>query len=437
MSHFDRLAHRGPRLGAAVLIAAIALPWAAPAAAQGKWKPNDELPDNHPTNDPYTQGDPELMQAAGIVSLGGFEFGRTTTAEVDEYLAQADIRWIETEHFEIGMALAPYKPGRADKKKIAAELAELQAVLPDVPLKPRSLDPWLRAHLFARRAEAVYARVQQILQVTDEDFPPEPLEFYNLSETFMGLGPYLGQRGKFELLFLPSEGLGNDFLVNQFGLDVLRSQRWNVTTRNTLIAVLVADDQTRKSDTAMHGHMAFNLTVNLLDGYKFYSYELPIWLREGLAHVLEREISPEFNSFDGDEGTAGVRTTKSDWLAETRKLHRKGELPSLSKLSRVRTYGELTLPLHYGCWSKMQFLIEAYPDGAAAVLSDLTGLLDDEGYPDGSNMLDHQRNSFREHLGLTYSQFDAAWAEWLASPAAEAAQTPPPERGPEWGQGGF
>ena len=38
--------------------------------------------------------------------MGGFEFATTDTAEVDEYMAVCDIKWIETEHFELGFGLA-------------------------------------------------------------------------------------------------------------------------------------------------------------------------------------------------------------------------------------------------------------------------------------------------------------------------------------------
>ncbi|QDU66291.1 hypothetical protein [Engelhardtia mirabilis] len=418
------------RSTAALAATCLVLAAATPTWAQGD---DEDLPPNHPSTDPYTQGDAVLLAAAGLTSLGGFEFGTTDTADVDKYMAEADIRWIETEHFQIGMALGPYKPGRTDKKKIQAELAELQLVLPEVPLKPRSLDPWLRAHLFARRAEAIYTRMQQILQVDDSMFPP-PVEMFDINSKFMGMGPYLGQRNKYEVLMVPSEGMGNDFLSHYFGLQVYQSQRWNVLERDSLVAVLVVDDGDLKDDTGMHCHMAFNLAINLLDGYKHYSYELPIWIREGIGHLLEREVSPVFNTFDGDEGSAGVQTTKSDWLGETRKLIKKDELPSMAKMVRLRGYGELDLPLHFACWSKAQYLAEVHPDALAKILGDLTGLLSEDHIPDGSNMLDHHREAFQTHLGMTYAQFDSAWLEWVESPAAELAQTPPPERDEGIGQ---
>ena len=78
-----------PRL---ILLCALLLPAlvaaliAALAPAADAQRDEDEVPRNHPSTDPYTGGDPALMEAAGIVSLGGFEFGTTDTAEVDRFL---------------------------------------------------------------------------------------------------------------------------------------------------------------------------------------------------------------------------------------------------------------------------------------------------------------------------------------------------------------
>ena len=54
-------------------------------------------PRNHPIQCVYCGGNPELMEAAGIFSHGGFEFGKTDTKGLDAFLATSDIRWIETE----------------------------------------------------------------------------------------------------------------------------------------------------------------------------------------------------------------------------------------------------------------------------------------------------------------------------------------------------
>src|SRR5688572_8185956 len=108
---------------------------------------------NDGANCPYCKGDAELMAKAKLVSHGGFEFGINDTAKIDAYLAAADIRWLESEHFQIGLALSPHKVKEEEKKKVRAELAKLAEVLPEVDTRTKILDPWLRLHLYAQRCE--------------------------------------------------------------------------------------------------------------------------------------------------------------------------------------------------------------------------------------------------------------------------------------------
>ena len=84
-----------------------------------------KLPKNDPSLCPHCHGDPEIMKAAGIVSHGGFTVGRKTTEEVDKQLGTAEIYWIETKHFELGMALGRMKVKQEDKQKLRDECALL------------------------------------------------------------------------------------------------------------------------------------------------------------------------------------------------------------------------------------------------------------------------------------------------------------------------
>ncbi|MDB4734062.1 hypothetical protein OAF73_01665, partial [Planctomycetota bacterium] len=118
---------------------------AAVAAAQ---KPLDRSkPLTDPANDPYTRGGKEkYVEAAGYVSMGGFEFGAApdTTAEVSALLPDVEIRWIETPHFELGIALPKVKVTKEERKKVKAELTKLRKALPDVKPDTKIMDPWLR-----------------------------------------------------------------------------------------------------------------------------------------------------------------------------------------------------------------------------------------------------------------------------------------------------
>ena len=364
--------------------------------------------------DPHTGGKPELMQAAGVVSYGGFEFAREDTAAIERLLGVVDIKWIETAHFEIGFGLGPYKLRQDERKKVAAELTRLKEKLPSINPKQTQLDPWLRAHLVAQRLEDSYAQFLSVVRLTDADFPDGTTPFVpGEGKAYMGEGPILGQKGKIEVLLLPSEAASVTFLRHSYGMSIKRTQRWNLPDRDTL-SITIHEAQGRlRVDTALHAHLVFNAAHCFLEGLKHYSYDAPRWLQEGFAHWMERQVSPLYNSFDGDEGSAPEMTSKSDWEAETKKMVASGDAPRISEMINFTTYGEFEIEHHFATWSMIDFLAREHPDGLANLLKGIKGLLDEKGYADGSRVPDTHRELFRSEFGMTYLQFDEAWRTWV------------------------
>src|SRR5262245_59935263 len=105
----------------------------------------------------------------------------------------------------------------------------------------------------------------------------------------------------------------------------------------------------------------------MLDGYKHYSYETPWWIREGLAHFVEREINPKFNSFDSTEGAVAEMTKESDWSAEVKRMIQSGKAPRMAEMANLKTPAEFKLPHHFACWSMTAFLIEKHPEAWACL----------------------------------------------------------------------
>lgn len=374
---------------------------------------NRKLPPNAPENDPYTKGgDPELMKAAGILSHGGFEFSISDTHAVDEYLGNSDIRWLETEHFEIGFALGSYRVSQKEKKVFLRDLTRLAERLPTVDPKRKLIDPWLRAHLYAMRAEDIYEDFLSIIQMQPSDFPSRGTA-WNREGRYPGEGPHMGQKGKYEILILPNKSVHVDFLSHNYGLQIERTQRWNVVPRDSITLIIHTQQGSLKTDAALHGHVAFNLGHNLFDGLKHYSYDTPIWLHEGLAHFMERRISPKHNSFDGSEGSIPVISKLKDWEPQVRKIVSKGDAPRMASLIRLKNYGQMTLDDHFCTWSMIDYIYRTNKDGLAAMMQGLKGRTTPEGLPDGSNIPDAHRELFKKHLGMTYSAFDTAWSEWV------------------------
>jgi glutaredoxin len=374
-----------------------------PALAQRK---------NDPSLCPYCKNDPTLMQQSGIVSHGGFQFGKNDTKKVDELLATSDIRWIETAHFEIGFAMGSHKVKQEEKEKLRSELARLAVTLPAVDSREKILDPWLRSHLYAQRAEDVWKRFLGLMRVEESDFPKGD-KLYDGKSKYMGIGPYLGEKGKYEVLVVPSEAALVSYLQTHFGLLTKKTQRWNLVDKDVLSVTINGNEDNLREDEALHAHLVFNLTINLLDGYKHYSYDTPIWIREGLAHFCEREISQKFNSFDSSEGAVADVSRKEKWEPEVRKLIASGKAPRMAELVAMKDYSELTLPKHYATWSMVDFLVKTDPAGFACLNDAIHGLLNSEGIPDGSKLLDVHRDKFKECLKFTYAEFDTRWAEWV------------------------
>jgi hypothetical protein len=395
------------RLFGLVAAGLLLLAGAAGASGQTAKKPARA---NDPIACPWCKNDPLLMKAAGIVSHGGFAFGKTDTMRVDAQLSSTDIRWIETDSFRIGFALGTQKLKIDEKKKMLAELSRLALVLPEVKPETTVLDPWLRVHLYAQRCEDIRTRFLDLIQGHE-------LEFADGSGTFVGAykgeGPFLGQKDKYEVLMLPSETLQTQFLLEHAGLPLKVSHRWHNLERGALGIYCHQQQGDLRQDAGMHGHVAFNLAHNLFDGLYHYSYDTPVWLHEGLAHLFEREINERHNSFDSGEGAVAEMTKKANWKPEVMRLISSGDAPRMAELMAIKSYAELKLPHHYVTWSMLDYLSKSNPDGLAAFLRAIKLNLDERGVPTGANLPEWHRKCFREHLGLGFAEFDEAWRAWV------------------------
>ena len=388
------------------LAAAFAIALVLPVGQKDKKRPND------PANDPYTQGDPEILKAAGIVSLGGFDFGKAgwTTTKVDDYLASNEIRWVETEHFKIGFGLDSYKVKLQEKKKIIAELTRLKVFMPKIQPENGTLDPWVRLYLTAQRCEDIYKRFLEITCAESSEFADGTGVY---SGGYKGEGPYLGMKEKYEVFIVPNEGTQVTWLNANTGLSIRNTQRWHFTDRGAISVVMHARQGQLRQDAALHGHIAFNLAHNLYDGLNHYSYDTPVWLHEGLAHYMEREVDPEHNSFDSGEGAVADQTSKSNWKPEVLKLINSGEATRMAELMAIKTYSELKLPHHFTTWSIIDFLLQTKPTEFAKYLWAVKRNYDEQGLPTGAKLPDWHRTQFKEILGWSYAEFDEAWRAWV------------------------
>ena len=367
--------------------------------------------------DPYTRGDDEAVAAAGYVTLDMRAWaGDYGTRDIQELLGGVPLVWIETEHFRLGSTLPATAVHKVEKQRVRAELKRLKARLPRVKDRTKTLDPWLRAHLYAQRLEDVYARVQGLLGVTDADFV-RPLP-EGATRPARGQGPYLGMGDKFCVLLLErSSSLGRygarwgtspdpaPQVLYDAGADALgfaTCQEWFTGELG--------------HDTAFQCHVTWFVSQLLLRGYNGYAFEHSLWLRQGFGHVLSREIDPRFNTLPRIPDTVAETLDRWDWAPSVRARVGHGLAPGLAEMALWDPVGRRTFADHRMAWSRADWLLRQDPEAVARFFALATAPFDAGGQvPTREQVAAHERQALQSALGLDEAAADAAWAAWVES----------------------
>ncbi len=404
-------------LTTALLLLLVAIPDAATAQRKSTKLPKYKI-------DPYTKNKPKLIAKLGYVSYGPFSFGQrgsaeVTTTEIEKKLSYVQLIWVETPHFKIGMTVDPWAVPFDPKTraKIRAELGQLKENgLPKVNPKTRRLDRWLRLHLVAMRMENIYAEFQDWLGVTDASFPQRTEDVIVGQGEYMGQGTYLGQTDKYLVLVFQSTRTHNDYLKSFTGRNSEYGQRWNFKIPGSLFYGVSTDGKTGdlKHDTGLHKNLAYNITANMLDGYRFYSYDLPVWIRVGIPHWFARKVSPKWNVFDQNEGSAMSDDKRWRWQPVVRKLVSSRKYTRFSEAYAMRDYGELDPNDHIVNWSRWDFLASQGKPKFAAFMKLVKGRVHAKDWtPDDSDLVGATRDALQQVYGLSPLTIDAKWATWV------------------------
>lgn len=357
---------------------------------------------------PWCKNDPALMKKVGIVSHGPIAIGPKGSEAMIASLPAGQWVFLETAHLRWASSLPSVPVDLEDKKRVMAEAARLHELLPAVPLEPRKLDPYLRLHFFAMKGEELYARFQKLLRVTDADFP----ESRAFDKPFMGNGPYLGEKQKYEVVIHSNLANHHLFTAEFAGARVTGSLRYHFSDVHKLIVSIPAEDADLRKDKWLYPHVVHNLTHQMFCGYKHFSYDPPPWIDEGLACALEKEVEPQSTTNEGEEGSLSDLKGPRDWAAAARKLIGLGKQKTTAELMHSKSLDALDLDARVTAWSMMRFLIETEPEAFSKLLGTLKGQLDEKGYPTGKDLPDLTRRSMKELWGWTPVTFDEAWKAW-------------------------
>jgi hypothetical protein len=376
-------------------------------AAAGQSRKKKELPEPRP----WSEG--------GILNNEVQAVGDPAMPRFAESFPGKEWLYLETVHCRIASSMGEQSLGKKDRVRMADELIELRLYFPTLPAVPKKLSAEMYLFLIGLRLEKLYTNVQQVFQVKDSDFPSSRAAQQGQG-AYMGDGPYLGEREKFEFILHAKVKTHEEFTYQQRGLRVRDSVRWHNRSPSKLILSMPTEDSDIRQDRWMWPHLAHNAGHMMLDGYKFFAYDAPLWLAEGLALYLEKRIEPESWTREGGEGVFFERERSKEWAAEVMKIARKGKHTPVANLMRAMGPADLDRNAHLTAWSITEFLIKVHPEKYALLIGNLKAQLDEQGYPTGRNMLDLQRKQFKEIWDWTPRQMEEDWRMWASEPKPKA-----------------
>lgn len=360
--------------------------------------------------DPYTNLDPQLMAAAGVVAYGPFPWADfKTTANVDTVLGEKRILWMETAHFRIGLALksTPVPEDQQKRKALFEEIKQLRKKLPKVQERPRKLDPWLRLHLYAQRLEACYADFHQLIGTSDQDFPARgknPRE-----------GAYLGMPDKFLVLLFQKKADLARYMDRFCGIKEDTSMRFYHDKTHQMLAAVAAEGLDGFDEAGLHGHVVYAVMHNLLNGYNGFYYQLPLWLDEGLAHWYSRKVPSDTINVQILDSEAVAEDKQNDWPVKVRRrAQHVGAFFPFEVMAKWEKFAELGFHAHSQAWSRVDYLMQTDREKVGMLVRKLKDLPPPTNgvKPPGEVAAVAQR-LLAELFELDAGLFDEKWREWV------------------------
>jgi hypothetical protein len=387
------IGERGDGWAALALLALPAPAAPLPTAAQKDPKPYEPPP----AVDPYTRGEAARLEQLGYRSFGPFPFGREPTDLVQARMGEVPVLWVETEHFRLGSALEEYEPELPQEvSELRAELAALRERLDSIPARAKTLDPWLRLHLFARRLEALHADVVARLGVAAG---PPPADGTRPSRA---QALTLGMRDKFTVLLTQKKSLLARFTREYLGTEQSENCIHAFHQQGTLFFG-ISDESVDMTDSDLHFAVLYGVTQNLLTAIGGFRRLPPPWWLHGLALWFARAAEPRVLLYSRPPGETLPPEELEDWEPLVRgRVEHAATLAWTDMLAREMWRGQ-AFGDNVVLWSRIDYLLRAtsHARELVPILHAASGSV-----PDGATAL-------QRIAGCDLETLDRRWAEWV------------------------
>jgi len=360
--------------------------------------------------DPYTKGERALEKKLGYAKFGFLPWrGSEDSTTVQQNMGGIPMLWAETEHFRIGSSLGTYKipNDRQERAKLELEIARLKHKLGKLKAPKKKLDPYLRLHIYAQRAEDAYAAFVEDFGLTPADFAER--------------GPYLGRPKKILLLLCQRKSEFGRYLRTYENSEVEFVYYTGWPKEGMLLAANVEaisenwkEDKETPVDTMFHCLVVSALGANFINNWGEEIYKAPSWLTFAYGHMCQRRIDPRWTVFDGRDFIYDKSGHSWNWKPRVRNLVKNDFFASAEQMFAWKAYGDLNTRDHMVAWSKLTYLM-------SVAQGDEQGFLSEVCQPSGGRasrndedeQVARQVRALKADYDLTPAGFDQAWARWV------------------------
>lgn len=369
-----------------------------PATLHSQTKAKSTMP-----ADPWTRDSEEDVRKAGWITKEMLQWAPDhDVAAVRRCLTPRPVLALETPHFRILSTLAEQRVDTKDKaglKLLEAELTLLSKRLDKVEAKRvRRLDPWLRVYLFAQRLE-------------------------DLRRNFVDLlGPEAAasMAAKTNVLLLERTTELDRYAAQHLQRASAKMSLRHVFDDRTPIIVTAAELGVLQQDRQLAGSVAFNVTHCLFDTYKSNLYELPAWLREGLAHWFAQAIDPDEVNRTTSSNEDITMLLRQDWASLTKKILQSKAMRPLDEIFVDTNFDCMKFRDHIACWSRVDYMVSEHGAAFRSFIDGIKGQFDARGHSlPQSEVPARFQEAFEKSFGQGPTDFDRDWAAWASAKKAK------------------
>ena len=267
---------------------------------------------------------------------------------------------------------------------------------------------------FHELASGDHVEVRQAVDLTDADFVHELAD--GETKPPRGKGPYLGMGEKFCVLLLERKSSLGRYNARFGASPDTAPQAFNYIHADALGFATTSEwfTGTWEHDTALRCHVRWFVGQLLLRGYQGFYFEHSLWLRQGLGHVLSRQVDPKYNTLPRIPDTLDEVFERWDWAPSVRARVGHDLQTPLADMARWDPVGRRTFADHRMAWSRVDWLLRQEPDDVATFFRLAAEPFDTNGQvATQEQVAAHEEAALQAAFQLDYASADEVWAEWV------------------------